>query len=253
MGGRLQVEEETRTEWMAPGRVGSMSLRGVYHCGLAGGAPALPSADRGEGGGGEWTDAQVLVAGVYGGDGGEEDRFAGTNGGVPKEDSEGGGCGGGGVILRKGGGGVPLSLLRSLARRSENFGDGGGVDLMKGATCGVGVVKVLILTAVACGLWEGEGGEAFLTAVAPLVGAGFELAAGETEMLSSCCSSRQILWMSLSMSRSVLSVLGSFLRLIPPPLLCRSLAGFGAGLGGGGGALKWLSREELLPSPPPLP
>ena len=144
MGGRLQVEEETRTEWMAPGRVGSMSLRGVYHCGLAGGAPALPSADRGEGGGGEWTDAQVLVAGVYGGDGGEEDRFAGTNGGVPKEDSEGGGCGGGGVILRKGGGGVPLSLLRSLARRSENFGEGGGVDRMKGATCGVGVVKVLV-------------------------------------------------------------------------------------------------------------
>ena len=184
-----------------------------------------------------------------------EEEFAEANGGGDlKEDSEGGCCdGGGGVILFSGGGGVPLLLLRSLARRSENFGDGGGVDLMKGATCGVGVVKVLILTGVACGLWEGEGGEAFLTAVAPLVGAGFELAAGETEILSSCCSSRQILCMSLSMSRSVLSVLGSFLRLIPPPLLCRSLAGFGAGLGGGGGALKWLSREELLPSPPPLP
>ena len=52
-GGRVQVEEETRTEWMAPGRVGSMSLRGVY-CGLAG---TLPDGSRGEGGGGEWTDA----------------------------------------------------------------------------------------------------------------------------------------------------------------------------------------------------
>ena len=39
---------------------------------------------------------------------------------------------------------MPLPLLRSLARRSENFGEGGGVDRMKGATCGVGVVKVLV-------------------------------------------------------------------------------------------------------------
>ena len=137
------------------------------------------------------------------------------------------------MILRRGGGGVPpLPLLRS--RGSENFGEGGGVDRMKGATCGVGVVNVLILTGVAvC-----EDGETFLTAVAPLAGGGgleFEL----PEMVSSCWSSRQILWMSLSMSRSVLSVLGSFLRpVIPPPLRCRSLAGLVTGLLGGCGALK---------------
>ena len=143
--------------------------------------------------------------------------------------------GGGGVILRNGGGGVPLPLLRSLARKSENLGDGGGVERMKGATCGVGVVKVLILTGVA---WEDDG-ETLLAAVAPLVGGGgFGFAFGlGTEMVSSCCSSRQILWMSLSMSRSVLSVLGSFFKPIPPPLRCRSLAGFGAGLLGGCGAL----------------
>ena len=143
------------------------------------------------------------------------------------------------MILRRGGGGVPpLPLLRP--RGSENFGEGGGVDRMKGATCGVGVVNVLIFTGVAvC-----EDGETFRTAVAPLAGGGrfgFEL---PDEMVSSCWSSRQILWMSLSMSRSVLSVLGSFLRpVIPPPLRCRSLAGLVAGLLGGCGALQRLIRS----------
>ena len=144
------------------------------------------------------------------------------------------------MILRRGGGGVPpLPLLRS--RGPENFGEGGGVDRMKGATCGVGVVNVLILTGVAvC-----EDGETFRTAVAPLAGGGgrfgFEL---PDEMVSSCWSSRQILWMSLSMSRSVLSVLGSFLRpVIPPPLRCRSLAGLVAGLLGGCGALQRFIRS----------
>ena len=138
------------------------------------------------------------------------------------------------MILRRGGGGVPpLPLLRS--RGSENFGEGGGVDRMKGATCGVGVVNVLILTGVAvC-----EDGETFRNAVAPLAGGGFGFEL--PEMVSSCWSSRQILWMSLSMSRSVLSVLGSFLRpVIPPPLRCRSLAGLVAGLLGGCGALQRL-------------
>ena len=138
------------------------------------------------------------------------------------------------MILRRGGGGVPpLPLLRS--RGSENLGEGGGVDRMKGATCGVGVVNVLILTGVA--VWDD--GETFRKAVAPLAGGGgfgFEL---PDEMVSSCWSSRQILWMSLSMSRSVLSVLGSFLRpVIPPPLRCRSLAGLVAGLLRGCGALQ---------------
>ena len=140
------------------------------------------------------------------------------------------------MILRRGGGGVPpLPLLRS--RGSENFGEGGGVDRMKGATCGVGVVNVLILTGVAvC-----EDGETFLTAVAPLAGGGGRFGFELPEMVSSCWSSRQILWMSLSMSRSVLSVLGSFLRPVtPPPLRCRSLAGLVAGLLGGCGALKRL-------------
>ena len=101
-------------------------------------------------------------------------------------------------------------------------------------------MKVLILTGVACGLGVDDG-EAFRTAVAPLVGGGFEL----TWMLSSCCSSRQILWMSWSMSRSVLSVLGSFLRPIPPPLRCRSLAGLGAGLLGGCGTLQKIHQLSL--------
>ena len=140
------------------------------------------------------------------------------------------------MILRRGGGGVPpLPLLRS--RGLENFGEGGGVDRMKGATCGVGVVNVLIFTGVAvC-----EDGETFRTAVAPLAGGGGRFGFELPEMVSSCWSSRQILWMSLSMSRSVLSVLGSFLRpVIPPPLRCRSLAGLVAGLLGGCGALKRL-------------
>ena len=108
-----------------------MSLRGVY-CGLAGTLP--PGGSRGEGGGGEWTEAYVVLFGVMFGC--EHEFAVGANGGGDlKEDSEGGCCdGGGGVILFSGGGGVPLLLLRSLARRSENFGDGGGVDLMKGAT-----------------------------------------------------------------------------------------------------------------------
>ena len=138
------------------------------------------------------------------------------------------------MILRRGGGGVPpLPLLRS--RGSENLGEGGGVDRMKGATCGVGVVNVLILTGVA--VWDD--GETFRTAVAPLAGGGGRFGLELPEMVSSCWSSRQILWMSLSMSRSVLSVLGSFLRpVIPPPLRCRSLAGLVAGLQRGCGALQ---------------
>ena len=219
---------------MAPGRVCSMSLRGVY-CGLllAGEATeALPNGDLGVGGSGEWTDAKVVTG--FGAAAEEEEDGSGAL----NEDN---GAAGGGVTLRRGGGGVPLALLRPFPRRSDNFGDGGGVDLMNGATCGVGVVNVLILTGVACGLCDGGGGgggEAFLAAIAPLAGGG---AAEEAAlpapgvMLSSCCSSRQILWMSLSMSRSVRSVAGSFLALIPPPpLLCRSRDGFRVG----GGALK---------------
>ena len=174
---------------MAPGRVCSMSLRGVY-CGplLTGEATgALANGDLGDGGGGEWTDAKVVTG--FGAAAEEEE----DGGGALNEDS---GAVGGGVTLRSGGGGVPLALLRPFPRRSDSVGDDGGVALMNGATCGVGVVNVLILTGVACGLC-GAGGEAFLAAVAPLAGGG--AAAEEAAfpvpgvMLSSCCSSRQIL------------------------------------------------------------
>jgi hypothetical protein len=94
------------------------------------------------------------------------------------------------------------------------------------ACIGVAVVYVLILTGVAGGIDGGAGEDPLLKAVAPLVGGG----AGEVSvgglMLSSCCKSLQILWMSLSISCSDFSVLGlAFVdEGTPPPLLCLSLA-----------------------------